>query len=497
MSSKIKNLTTGLIICFCLISLVNASDIKLDNGNVWFQLNDRETGMFSGAGETGKSSFISVDTDKFINMDETGFNGGEWQDGREYFLHKTIDYVSIIKNTNDVQAYRTIQTLETRTTGSKMQLTYTVILPKNKDYAIIQIKHKNIGSKTFTLDNIGSNIHDGTWAAQLNPENPYKAYINGYGEIDFSTVGLWRVFSPPKNKPFVTFYDKDDNAATYGFIFGTSKPIQYVTNGKPRDKLESMVGEVTLKPGEETEYVIMISLHTGDETEGEKLYDDAVINVDEILNSLSSNSLGCKGIVCNGKCYDSGECCDNSNCSSDQYCSNNKCETLKPIGSSCSEYSECKTKNCFKGTCREQGYECGSYSDCPSGKYCSKNTCMYLKEIGSSCSGNSECATKQCVDGICDAESTCGNGHCDAGENYSSCPNDCKDEVKDETTGDKLSKDWMYAVIFALLAAILLEILVHLKVHDEYSLKRIILFLILFIILFIIIPYITKFVSLF
>ncbi len=339
---------------------------ELDNGKVWFQLDDGETGMFSGAGEAGKSSFMSVDNNKFINLDNTGFNAGEWQDGREYFLHKAVDDVSIIKNTNDVQAYRTIQTLETRTTGSKMQLTYNIILPKNKNYAIIQIKHKNIGTKTFTLDNLPGNIHDGTWAAALNPKNPYKAYINGYGGIDFSTVGLWQVFSPPKNKPFVTFYDENNNAATYGFISGTSKPIQYVTNGKPRKILDAMVGEVTLKPGEETEYVIMIALHTGDETNGEKLYDDAVTNTPKIISSLYEGSYQDK----------KNKCESDNDCPSGKQCSNNKC--LTSIDSACTANSECISNNCHNGACREQGFVCASDSDCPQGKECSNNKCLTI-----------------------------------------------------------------------------------------------------------------------
>jgi outer membrane protein assembly factor BamB len=75
----------------------------------------------------------------------------------------------------------------------------------------------------------------------------------------------------------------------------------------------------------------------------------------------------------------------------------------KLSGSECSLSSECKTKNCFRGVCREEGY-CDSDTDCSSGEYCPDSRCEALKSIGLSCSRNSECETGNCFSGVCREE---------------------------------------------------------------------------------------------
>jgi len=99
------------------------------------------------------------------------------------------------------------------------------------------------------------------------------------------------------------------------------------------------------------------------------------------VGSPCSDDPECKTKNCfKGVCSDEGYCDADSDCSSGQYCSGNKCETLKSVGSPCSDDPECETKNCFKGVCSDEGY-CDADSDCSSGQYCSGNKCEIKKGI--------------------------------------------------------------------------------------------------------------------
>ncbi|CEG13525.1 exported hypothetical protein [groundwater metagenome] len=77
-------------------------------------------------------------------------------------------------------------------------------------------------------------------------------------------------------------------------------------------------------------------------------------------------------------------------------------KNLKAHDLLCSNDSECKTNNCFKGTCKESRY-CENHSDCYSCHYCEieNNKCRPLKEIDFPCLNDSECKTKICSKGIC------------------------------------------------------------------------------------------------
>ncbi|CEG13973.1 membrane hypothetical protein [groundwater metagenome] len=80
-------------------------------------------------------------------------------------------------------------------------------------------------------------------------------------------------------------------------------------------------------------------------------------------------------------------------------------KNLKAHDLLCSNDSECKTNNCFKGTCKESRY-CENHSDCYSCHYCEieNKKCRPLKEIDFPCLNDSECKTKICSKGICKKE---------------------------------------------------------------------------------------------
>gem|GEM_PF-743301 len=82
-----------------------------------------------------------------------------------------------------------------------------------------------------------------------------------------------------------------------------------------------------------------------------------------------------------------------------------KYNSLKSKNSNCTNNSECKTNNCFKGLCKDMRY-CENHSDCFSCHYCDikNNKCRPLKEIGVQCLDDVECKTKICAEGICKKE---------------------------------------------------------------------------------------------
>ena len=112
----------------------------------------------------------------------------------------------------------------------------------------------------------------------------------------------------------------------------------------------------------------------------------------------------------------------------------------------------------FSQTCGHNEYDCDSDSECGSNLYCEGpwpcygNTCgcCYSNEDwdsssktckskdGQSCSSDSNCYSGHCVHNICrSSDPYCGDNHCDSGESYDSCDDDC-----DPQLGHKDYCDW-------------------------------------------------------
>jgi len=265
-----------LIVSGMLFTVLKATGDEpvMNNGIIWCQVK-KDNFMIVG-GETGKE--FPLDTIR-ISI----------QDRSEYFKYYAMDkYQVTTKNSNII--CEAIYRLKTETTGNLLLLNVTLILPAEKCYVIVFIKIKNIGDKTCVLDNIPSHIHDGICIAKVRVKQPYKAYLNNYGTIEFSSVGLWEVFTPSKNEPFMTLYDKDGNAVTIGLISWDTEPIQFVTNGIPRDTIDFQVKEAILAPNQEISYVLAIAFHTGNEKQGRMLYEDAMNWLVSVSRYLCSGS---------------------------------------------------------------------------------------------------------------------------------------------------------------------------------------------------------------
>ncbi|MEW6620109.1 MAG: PQQ-binding-like beta-propeller repeat protein [bacterium] len=263
-------------------------DIKMDNGKVWIQINgDSENGYnyYSAGGRSGQSSYTKPNG-----------NWGMFVD--EYISGVIPNTVELIKNTPEVAAYR-VTHIQGTTPDKQIMVTATIILPKDKEYAVFQTTFRNIGSSTFTYDEYPTHIHDGAAFGSLIPVNPDKFTVYGYSEQIFDSVNVWSVYSPSPTKPFVSIYDNTEGM-TFGFIQPwTTNPNQFVTGGPtgyipPSTCLDSMVREFTLNPGGTATYRGLIAFHTGAVSTGVSLYDDAEVNIDDIINSLGVASISGK-----------------------------------------------------------------------------------------------------------------------------------------------------------------------------------------------------------
>ncbi|MBR9680425.1 MAG: hypothetical protein GOU98_01215 [Candidatus Altiarchaeota archaeon] len=101
----------------------------------------------------------------------------------------------------------------------------------------------------------------------------------------------------------------------------------------------------------------------------------------------------------------------------------------KPVGDyTCIANSDCESKNCINGYCRNRTVFCGDYycdawETCAS---CSKDCGECRTENGKPCEIDGDCISTECVHLICRPTNPFeGDGFCDDGEDCQSTPIDC------------------------------------------------------------------------
>lgn len=106
-----------------------------------------------------------------------------------------------------------------------------------------------------------------------------------------------------------------------------------------------------------------------------------------------------------------------------------------PECNSCANSQECiDLGNCDGEICDTITHKCvecrvGHDEDCKSG-YCVVNKCV-------KCTNGHPCPTGFiCKDGFCTPDDDCGDGACDHGEDFTSCPKDCDEETECSTNSD-------------------------------------------------------------
>ncbi len=94
---------------------------------------------------------------------------------------------------------------------------------------------------------------------------------------------------------------------------------------------------------------------------------------------------------------------------------------LSGPGESCTKTADCESGyKCINQVCQQAG------ADCPGDLDCAGLECGPDPVCGESCGTCGDGSA--CEEGGCVELESCGNGACDTGENYSSCPQDCECE---------------------------------------------------------------------
>lgn len=146
-----------------------------------------------------------------------------------------------------------------------------------------------------------------------------------------------------------------------------------------------------------------------------------------------------------GVCSDNEQksCQIDCNWCGDEYCQDNEdCSSCQIDCGSCKADSFCGDNICNAGECKTGCTKDCSFSQCQNGK-CeieSGENCV-TSPTDCKCSNSEKCDTslKKCV------KITCGNGICDTGESFASCPNDCK---QSSFQGENVNPDTNYPIIF-------------------------------------------------
>lgn len=201
-------------------------------------------------------TFTRSDNPEFVELDDVGMTFGydfDW-----YNIDRTYNYPN---NDQDVA------------------INWEVFLPyPDGDFMMPVLEIENLSDERLRLDQDEGDIHDGlqlfTDAKMdrfIRDEDSYEFFIPGEGRRNFARRG----FPTYRGSNFITVFD-EDNAVTYGLLEGDTDPEMTVDDGG--DKLDYMVGEITLYPGETAEYETVVALHDGGryaEDIGERLYGEA------------------------------------------------------------------------------------------------------------------------------------------------------------------------------------------------------------------------------
>ncbi len=249
-------------------------DIRADNGVMWIQINRdqvQQAGRFIDAGGmSGKESFLR----NFIQA-------GGLVDGVAYWSTRNFD-VDVLENSAQTGTYR-VTAIDTAN-GKEVTKVFTVTLNAGEESASIGYDFTNTGDASWSYDHPLSHIHDGAALANVTSSETLDidAYINGVGLIGLSSTGLWRSYTPDNEAPFaVLFEPSSSEAVTYGFDGLSEHPMNQIVSyytgltSEITPTLDFQAAEFTLSPGASTQWRALIAFHTGGDTKGIEIYNNA------------------------------------------------------------------------------------------------------------------------------------------------------------------------------------------------------------------------------
>ena len=229
------------------------TDVRVYNSETWLMLEgaDRDTSRF--ASRLGRVNGASLG-------DAWDINPTTRSDG---LTHRTTERVEPFSGSSGA-GYNVRRRYAIGDTT--LQEETTVYLPSNSRTALVRVRLENVGSSAVLLDQDRSNIHDGIMIVRGTPLNgpsgTYRFHTTGSGAHRFGAVGTWDVFDLSGTQPNVTAYG-DSDAISYGLIEGATGPRHAVTNGDPPERVDFMVRDTRLDPGETATYTLGVGAHAG------------------------------------------------------------------------------------------------------------------------------------------------------------------------------------------------------------------------------------------
>lgn len=229
-------------------------DIWMSNERIWLQINGTD-----------------LDSETFVSTIGRGGStelAGPWQFRLRSHDHQSelesTEAFEIVENTDDPLSYRVEQRYAIG--ENPLQIVYTVRLPADSDTAIVETGWTNDGSEVVLLDQPSRHVHEGIMLLRggsfRDAAGNYRFHVSGAGTHPFDAVRRWQTFPIDGEQPFVTLFD-DERAVTYALLQGATDPHHAVTGGKPANRVDFMVEELSLSPDESASYTIAIGVHDG------------------------------------------------------------------------------------------------------------------------------------------------------------------------------------------------------------------------------------------
>lgn len=147
--------------------------------------------------------------------------------------------------------------------GVPIDIDWTVSLVGGYPLAFATIRIRNAGSRPLLLDQDDGDTHDGIQVLKklrlggdaVSDEVPQFA-LSGDRPRRFAAQPLWKTYPAVR---YVTLFT-DVHAVTYGYVRGGTGPKMAVVGP---NRLDLMVNETRLGPGESVRYDVMVAVHDG------------------------------------------------------------------------------------------------------------------------------------------------------------------------------------------------------------------------------------------
>jgi MYXO-CTERM domain-containing protein len=172
----------------------------------------------------------------------------------------------VAKRSDESVAYQTVARYDvfgdSRDDPHPIEVTYRVTLQKSDPFVLVDHRIKNVGETEIRLDQDSADIHDGMQAhSSVRIPSPssrgdYGYYLSNGRSASFANVGQW---NPQGSADWGTVYDAD-TAITVAYLSGRTDPKMWITAGNPTNRLDFLVGEVTLDVGEAASYRTAVAI---------------------------------------------------------------------------------------------------------------------------------------------------------------------------------------------------------------------------------------------